>query len=82
MKVAVFSSKTYDKQTLTHENAYANIELDFFESRLSTETVALTKGFDAISCFVNDQIDKYVFLFSCTKVERHALIDQVHLQHL
>ncbi|WP_191600645.1 2-hydroxyacid dehydrogenase [Marinomonas algicola] len=60
MKVAVFSSKTYDKQTLTHENAYANIELDFFESRLSTETVALTKGFDAISCFVNDQIDKYV----------------------
>lgn len=60
MKVAVFSSKTYDKQTLTKENTYTEIELDFFESRLSTETVVLTKGFDAISCFVNDQIDNTV----------------------
>ena len=60
MKVAVFSSKTYDEQTLTKGNVYSDIELHFFESRLSAETVSLTTGFDAISCFVNDQINQPV----------------------
>ncbi|WP_330221431.1 2-hydroxyacid dehydrogenase [Marinomonas phaeophyticola] len=60
MKVAVFSSKTYDEQTLTKGNVYSDIELHFFESRLSAETVSLTTGFDAISCFVNDQINQSV----------------------
>ncbi len=60
MKVAVFSSKPYDEHTLNKENYCNDIQLSFFESRLSKETVSLTKGFNAISCFVNDKINKEV----------------------
>lgn len=57
MKVAVFSSKAYDKRTLNEQNTNTDISLQFFESRLSEETVILTKGFDAVSCFVNDRLN-------------------------
>ena len=60
MKVAVFSCKPYDKRTLNNANTDKAIELHFFESRLSRETVSLTKGFEAVSCFVNDQINAEV----------------------
>ena len=60
MKVAVFSCKPYDQRTLDIANKNTNIQLHFFESRLSEETVSLTKGFDAVSCFVNDQLNKQV----------------------
>jgi len=60
MKVAVFSSKPYDQRTLEQKNKYADISLHFFESRLSEETVSLAKGFDAVSCFVNDQLNRNV----------------------
>lgn len=60
MKVAVFSCKPYDQRTLDQANKNTNIQLHFFESRLSEETVSLTQGFDAVSCFVNDQLNKQV----------------------
>jgi len=64
MNVAVFSSKSYDKQTLSDESIAleltTELNLEFFESRLSEETVSLTQGFDAVSCFVNDKLDKSV----------------------
>ena len=61
MKVAVFSCKPYDKRTLlaaSDENQ--EIELFFFESRLSLETISLAENFDAISCFVNDDLSRQV----------------------
>jgi len=60
MKVAVFSCKPYDKRTLIKANHGNEIQLQFFESRLSEETVSLTVGFDAVSCFVNDQLNAQV----------------------
>lgn len=61
MKVAVFSCKAYDKKTLTEASKNANhIEYDFFESRLSKETVSLTKDYDALCCFVNDVLDQEI----------------------
>ncbi|MBJ7549299.1 2-hydroxyacid dehydrogenase [Marinomonas ostreistagni] len=59
MKVAVFSCKPYDKRTLeaATQNS-SDVELFFFESRLSSETVSLANGFDAISCFVNDDLSR------------------------
>jgi len=60
MKVAVFSCKPYDKRTLIKANLDNEIKLQFFESRLSEETVSLTVGFDAVSCFVNDQLNAQV----------------------
>lgn len=39
MKIAIFSSKSYDRQSLERYNAPFGHELTFFEPRLSPETV-------------------------------------------
>lgn len=60
MKVAVFSCKPYDKRTLaTFANEKA-LSMSYFESRLSMETISLVQGFDAVSCFVNDDVNAEV----------------------
>ena len=55
MKVAVFSSKSYDREFLTRRNAGAH-ELEFFDVRLSAETTLLSRGADAVCAFVNDDL--------------------------
>lgn len=57
MKVAVFSSKSYDRTFLEAANADRQHELVFFEPRLNLETSVLTAGFPAACVFVNDQLD-------------------------
>lgn len=60
MKIAVFSSKSYDRHSLERYNASFNHELTFFEPRLSADTVALARGFPGICIFVNDACDATV----------------------
>jgi D-lactate dehydrogenase len=56
MKVAVFSTKSYDRTFLEAANAGQH-ELVFFEPRLNLETSVLTAGFPAVCAFVNDSLD-------------------------
>ncbi|MEP3477637.1 MAG: 2-hydroxyacid dehydrogenase [Fuerstiella sp.] len=58
MKVAVFSTKAYDREFLTRFNA--NHQLYFFEARLSLDTVRLASECDAICVFVNDAVTSAV----------------------
>src|SRR5688572_405383 len=58
MKVAVFSTKPYDKMFLTEADEQHGHELVFFETRLTPETLALAADFPAICVFVNDQLDE------------------------
>ena len=60
MKVAVFSCKPYDKRTLNTYIEKTSLNMTFFESRLSMETISLVTGFDAVSCFVNDDVNAEV----------------------
>ncbi|NDJ16549.1 2-hydroxyacid dehydrogenase [Myxacorys almedinensis] len=60
MKVAVFSTKSYDRQFLIAANYDHEHELVFLEPRLSRETALLAKGFLAVCVFVNDQLDAHV----------------------
>ena len=60
MKIAVFSSKSYDRHSLELHNAPFGHELTFFEPRLSAETVALARGFPGVCVFVNDRCDATV----------------------
>ena len=53
MKVIVFSTHRFEKEFLLAANQGKH-ELFFTDTRLSTETVHLAKGFNAISVFVND----------------------------
>ena len=57
MRIAVFSSKPYDRDTLSAANAAHGHTLQFFEAALSVETCSLADGADAVCVFVNDQVD-------------------------
>jgi D-lactate dehydrogenase len=55
MKVAVFSTKNYDRMFLEAANRTHGHELIFLEPRLTPETVSLASGYPAVCLFVNDQ---------------------------
>lgn len=64
MRIAIFSSKPYDKRTLsTFSTAIPELEFSYFESRLSEETMSLASGFDAVCCFVNDDVNNNVIRY-------------------
>ena len=58
MKVAVFSTKPYDRQFLdaTNQSTGGEHELVYFETRLEAKTASLAEGFPAICAFVNDDL--------------------------
>ncbi len=56
MKIAVFSTKTYDEEFLKAANRKSRNEFVFFEARLTEQTVALAAGYPAVCVFVNDQL--------------------------
>jgi len=58
MRIAVFSTKSYDRQFLDAANADAGHELRYIETRLSAETAALASGAGAVCAFVNDLLDR------------------------
>lgn len=60
MKVAVFSTKSYDKHYLDQANKDHSHELVYFESSLRQKTVRLAENFDAVCVFVNDIITEEV----------------------
>ncbi|BAZ68132.1 D-isomer specific 2-hydroxyacid dehydrogenase NAD-binding protein [Fischerella sp. NIES-4106] len=58
MRVAVFSSKSYDREFLDAANAavQANHEFVYFDTRLSPKTASLAVDFPAVCVFVNDDV--------------------------
>jgi D-lactate dehydrogenase len=56
MKIAFFSTKSYDRESF-EKNNNGEHQLDFYKTRLNNQTVNLTQGYEAICVFVNDQID-------------------------
>ena len=57
MKIAMFDAKEYDMASFEKANEKAGYEIKFYETKLSADTVDLTKGYDAVCVFVNDAID-------------------------
>ncbi len=62
MRVAVFSTKTYDREFFTAANKSSGHELVFYEPRLTAHTVRLAESFPAVCAFVNDELDAHVLL--------------------
>jgi len=54
MKVAVFSTKAYDRHFLAAANSEAGHHLNFLEARLTDQTVSAADGAEAACIFVND----------------------------
>jgi D-lactate dehydrogenase len=57
MKVALFSSKSYDEEFFNKMNQNFGHQLDYFETRLNIYTAQLAKGYDAVCVFVNDNVN-------------------------
>lgn len=57
MRVAVFSTKAYDRRFLDRANAGGGHAIDYFEARLDATTAALAAGYLAVCVFVNDRLD-------------------------
>ncbi|MBK1623914.1 2-hydroxyacid dehydrogenase [Afifella marina] len=57
MKVAVFSTKNYDRDFFEKAAEGSGHELHFFEPHLTRETAPLARGADAVCIFVNDSAD-------------------------
>jgi D-lactate dehydrogenase len=60
MKIAFFSTKSYDKTFFTKVNEVEKHDLSFFEPSLTKETALLAKGHEAVCVFVNDKVDAEV----------------------
>lgn len=66
INLAVFSSKTYDQNSLKPYQS-DKLSMTFFDNRLTLKTCQLAKGFNAICVFVNDELNEAVL------VELHSL---------
>nr|WP_154324909.1 2-hydroxyacid dehydrogenase [Pantoea sp. 201603H] len=55
MKLAVYSTKQYDRKYLEHVNAHYGFELEFFDFLLTEKTAVNAAGCDAVCMFVNDE---------------------------
>ncbi len=60
MRIAVFSTKPYDRVFLDTANIPHGHQFTFLEPRLSRETAALAARHDAVCAFVNDQLSAEV----------------------
>lgn len=57
MKIAFFSTKSYDRESFDRYISDTTHSLSYFEAKLDKHTVSLAEGHDAICTFVNDPID-------------------------
>jgi D-lactate dehydrogenase len=60
MKIAFFSTKSYDREYFGKWNLQYNHQLTYFDAPLNEDTTNLSIGFDAVCVFVNDHVSKEV----------------------
>lgn len=60
MKIAVYSTKSYDRKYLELVNVKYNFDLEFFDFMLSKRTAKMAEGCQAVCIFVNDNADREV----------------------
>lgn len=60
MRIAVFSTKRYDREYLSAANEAHGHQLEFHESQLNESTVRLSDGAPVVCVFVNDDVSRPV----------------------
>src|SRR5688500_17309854 len=58
MKLAIFDTHRFEKETFDRVNAEFRHELTYFEPRLTPETARLADGFPAVCAFANDKLNR------------------------
>ena len=82
MRIAVFSTKPYDRTSLEEANRDHGHELAFFEPRLTPETAALAEGYEGVCAFVNDQVDARVVETLAKSGTRVILLRSAGFNHI
>ena len=59
MKIAFFSTKSYDRESFEKYNNQEH-QLAFYKAQLNDQTVNLTSGYQAICVFVNDRVNAMI----------------------
>jgi D-lactate dehydrogenase len=60
IRIAIYGTRTYDRQFLAAANAAHGFDLQFIDAPLTTLTAALAAGHQAVCVFVNDVVDRAV----------------------
>ena len=60
MKVAIFSTKYYEREYLEKYNSEGKHQLTYFEKSLNEDTITKVKGFDAVCIQLTDKLDAKV----------------------
>ena len=65
LKLAMFDAKPYDRPAFKRYAAEQDMDVKFFEAKLTDDTVSLAAGFDAVIPFVNDVVSAPVIDALC-----------------
>ena len=67
MKLAFFDAKPYDIPSFEKYGGEADIEIKFFDTKLTVDTAELARGCEAVCVFVNDDVNAQVIdkLYEC-----------------
>lgn len=58
MKIIFFNTQSFEEAAFKkNKNQFKDIQIDFYKESLNPKTIILAKGYDAVICFVNDQLD-------------------------
>ncbi|HDQ46197.1 MAG TPA: 2-hydroxyacid dehydrogenase [bacterium] len=60
IRIAFFDTKPYDEAFFSPFTGKDGYEIKFFPGRLTADNASLTRGFDAVCVFVNDQITREI----------------------
>jgi D-lactate dehydrogenase len=58
MKVAVFSTRSFDREYLDKANGAGKHQLTYFDTSLTSDTAEMATGYDAVCVLVNDKIGR------------------------
>jgi len=82
VKVAVFSTKPYDREHFEAANADHRHDLSFLEVHLEARTAVLAKGFPCVCAFVNDHLDREVLTTLAAGGTRHLALRSAGFNHV
>lgn len=60
LKIAFFDTKEYDKKSFDRIKLSQPVQIKYFETKLTADSVILTRGYDVVCAFVNDTISRKV----------------------
>jgi D-lactate dehydrogenase len=82
VKVAVFSTRPYDREHLEAANRDYGHEITFYEPHLEPHTAVLARGFPCVCPFVNDRLDREMLALLADGGTRHLALRSAGFNHV